>query len=100
MTHDAVPKKTYYLVFAALLVLTATTAAVAYVDLGPFNVYVALTIAFIKALLVILFFMHVKQSDRITKVVVGASLFWLTIMIAYSLTDYMSRGWLGIDRGW
>lgn len=98
--HHVVPKKTYYGVFAVLIVLTVTTAAVSFVDLGVFNVYVALTIAVIKALLVILYFMHVKQSPSLTKVYVGAGFFWLLILLTLTLSDYLSRGWLPIDRGW
>jgi cytochrome c oxidase subunit 4 len=100
MTHEITSIKTYFAVFIALLVLTVTTAVVAFVDLGPFNIVVALTIAFIKAVLVILYFMHVKQSSNVVKVTVGAGFFWLAIMITYSLSDYASRFWLPPDRGW
>ncbi len=98
--NHVVSAGTYFLVFATLLALTAATTAIAYVDLGRFNVYVALTIAIIKAVLVILFFMHVKQATRVTKVFVAAAFLWLAIMLTLTLTDYVSRGWLGPDRGW
>jgi cytochrome c oxidase subunit 4 len=100
MTHEITPVKTYVTVFIVLLILTATTAAVAYIDLGPFNIYVALTIGIIKAVLVILFFMHVKQSSKLMQVTVGAGFFWLGIMLALTLSDYLSRRWLPPDRGW
>jgi cytochrome c oxidase subunit 4 len=94
MNHEITPAKTYYLVFVTLLILTFTTARVAYIDLGPFNVYVAMTIAIIKALLVVLFFMHVKQSSHVVKVFVAAGFFWLAIMLSLTLADYLTRGWV------
>jgi cytochrome c oxidase subunit 4 len=94
MSQHVVPRKVYFAVFAALLVLTATTTAVSFVDLGPWNSVVALAIAFVKATLVVLFFMHVKYSPRLTQVVIAGGLFWLAIMIALTLSDFMTRGWL------
>ena len=96
MSEHVVPRKVYYAVFAALLVLTAVTTAVAFVDLGPWNTVVALGIAFLKATLVALFFMHVKYSPRLTQVVVAGGLFWLAILIVLTLSDFMSRGWLPV----
>lgn len=90
---------TYVFVWIALLVLTFATTAIAKIDMGPLNVYVALTIAVIKALLVILYFMHVKDSHGITRVYVGAGFFWLLILLTLTLTDYLSRGWLQV-QGW
>ena len=80
----------------ALLVLTAITTAVAFVDLGPWNTVVALGIAFLKATLVALFFMHVKYSPRLTQVVVAGGIFWLAILIVLTLSDFVSRGWLPV----
>ncbi|MGA2980969.1 MAG: cytochrome C oxidase subunit IV family protein [Terriglobales bacterium] len=78
----------------ALLVLTVTTAAVAFVNLGPFNPVVALLIATIKATLVVLFFMHVKgASEKLTGAVVVSGFFFLAILISLSLADYMTRSW-------
>ncbi len=94
-TH-VVPVRVYLRIFFALLVLTATTVAVAFVDLGPLNNVVALGIAVIKATLVILFFMHVKYSTRLTAIVVASGVFGLAIMIGLTLTDYATRGWLGV----
>jgi cytochrome c oxidase subunit IV len=77
-----------------LLVLTITTAAVAFVNLGPFNPVVALLIATIKATLVVLFFMHVKgASEKLTGAVVVSGFFFLAILISLSLADYMTRSW-------
>jgi cytochrome c oxidase subunit 4 len=96
MSQHVVPRKVYFAVFTALIVLTATTTAVAFSDLGPWNTVVALGIAFIKATLVALFFMHVKYSPRLTQITVAGGLFWLVILIALTLSDFMSRGWLRI----
>jgi cytochrome c oxidase subunit 4 len=86
------PKTTYYAIFSALMVLTAITVAVAFVNLGSFNFPVAIGIAITKATLVILFFMHAKYSSRLTKLFVGTAFFFLLIMLSLSLTDYLSRG--------
>ena len=94
MSQHIVPPRVYFAVFAALLVLTATTTAVSFLDLGPWNSVVALVIAFLKATLVVLFFMHVKYSPRLTQVVIAGGLFWLAIMIALTLSDFLTRGWL------
>src|SRR5689334_13280467 len=89
-------KKTYLFVFAALIALTVTTAAVAYVDLGPFSIVVALAIAFFKMMLVALFFMHIRYSTRLTKLVVSGGLLWLGILILLSMSDFATRGWLPV----
>ena len=84
--------RVYVLVFVALIALTATTTAVAFVDLGAtWNTSVALAIAIIKALLVILFFMHVLHSRPLTWVFVGAGFFWLAILFVLTLADYATR---------
>ncbi len=100
MKDHIVPVRTYVAIFLALIVLTWVTTAIAYIDLGPFNVYVALTIAVIKATLVVLFFMHVKYSERVTKIYVAAGFFWLIIMIGMTLVDYISRTWLPTNGAW
>jgi cytochrome c oxidase subunit 4 len=83
------------MIFAALLVLTLSTAGVAFVDLGgDLNTVVALAFAIVKALLVILFFMHVRYSSRLTWVFVGAGFFWMLILLTLTLTDPLTRGWL------
>jgi cytochrome c oxidase subunit IV len=88
--------KHYVATWAALLVLTVITVGVAYLDLGIANDLVALAIAVGKALLVILFFMHVKESSRLTKLTVVAGFFWLAILIGITLSDYLSRP--SVDR--
>ena len=98
MSEHVVPPKVYFKVFAALLVLTATTTAVSFLDLGPWNTVVALAIAFLKATLVVLFFMHVKYSPRLTQIVIAGGLFWLAILLALTLSDFLSRGWLPVYR--
>jgi cytochrome c oxidase subunit IV len=94
MADHIVPRKVYYAVFAALIVLTATTTAISFLDLGPWNTVVALGIAFLKATLVVLFFMHVKYSPRLTQITIAGGLFWLAILIALTLSDFVTRGWL------
>jgi cytochrome c oxidase subunit 4 len=87
-----VSRRTYALVFSTLLVLTALTTAIAFVDLGGgWNNVVALTIAVAKAALVILYFMHVRYSDKLTWVFVGAGFFWLLIMIGGIMDDVRTR---------
>jgi cytochrome c oxidase subunit 4 len=93
MSEPILSSKLYVGIWAALMVLTVITATVAFVDLGPFNTVVALVIATLKALLVVLFFMHVKYaSERLTKMVIVCSLFWLLILLFLSLADYHWRG--------
>jgi cytochrome c oxidase subunit 4 len=93
-----VSRKMYFGIFGGLMLLTALTVGAAFVDLGALNTPIALTIAVVKALLVILFFMHVWYGTRLTAVVVSAGFFWLGIMIVLTLSDYLSRGWLNIPR--
>lgn len=93
MSGHVSPKSVYYSIFAALLVLTAVTVAVAFVNLGPLNFPVAISIAILKATLVVLFFMHAKYSSRLTKLVIGGAFFFLLCLFALTMTDYLSRGW-------
>ena len=98
MSGHKIPKKTYYLVFAILMVLLALTVAVAYIDLGrTLNIIIAMTIATVKAVLVLLYFMHVRYSTKLTWIFVGAGFFWFLIMVGLTFSDYATRGWLG-DR--
>jgi cytochrome c oxidase subunit IV len=91
MAEHVTSRKIYFLVFAALMVLTVVTWLVAQVDLGWANDVVALTIAVVKALLVLLFFMHVRYSTRMTVLTAAAGFFWLAILIGITLVDYASR---------
>ena len=88
------PKSLYYGVFLALLVGTALTVAVAFLDLGAMNNVVMLTIACVKALLVILFFMHVRWATRLTWVVAASGFVWLLILFGITMSDYLTRGWV------
>jgi cytochrome c oxidase subunit IV len=88
-----VPVKVYIAVFVTLIILTVATATIAYVDLGVFNTIVALAIAVVKMMLVVLFFMHLKYSSGMTRIVIVAGLFWLAILVTLTLADELTRGW-------
>ncbi len=92
--------RTYLAVWIALLALTGLTVAISRVELGELNVVAAITIAVIKATLVTLFFMNVKRSSSLTKLFVGAGLFWLFILIGLILSDYHTRGWQVPGHWW
>jgi cytochrome c oxidase subunit IV len=85
------PKKNLFLVFGALLVLTLITAGVAFLNLGPLNTPVALAIAFTKAALVMIYFMHLRHSTFLARVFAGAGLIWLLHFIIFTLSDYLTR---------
>jgi cytochrome c oxidase subunit IV len=98
-----VPVRVYILVFLALLVGTGLTVFAATIDLGRFNIVLALFIACIKAALVVLFFMHVYYSSRLTKAIVISGLCTLLILFFFTLTDLLTRGavqgstdWVGV----
>jgi cytochrome c oxidase subunit 4 len=94
MSEHIMSSKFYYTIWITLLCLTGITAAVSFVDLGPFNAVVALVIATVKALLVVLFFMHVKYtSEKLTKIVIASAIFWLFLLLALSMADYATRHW-------
>src|SRR5579863_4157643 len=95
-----VPISTYLLVFLALMVGTALTTLVAYFDLGRWNTVVALAIAVTKMILVVLFFMHVKYSTGLTRIVILAGFFWLAIMVTLSCSDELTRHWEIVPQGW
>ncbi len=96
MSEHVVPVRTYVLVCIALLILTAITYAVAQINLGPWNTFVALAIAILKASLVILFFMHVRSSSRLTVIFVLAGVLWFGILLFGTLNDFVTRSWLNI----
>jgi cytochrome c oxidase subunit 4 len=93
MTEHIVPTRIYYTIFGILMLCTGLTVAIAFVDLGAMNIVAALTIAAFKATIVVLFFMHVKYSTRLTWAVVVGGIFWLGILLALTLADYLTRGW-------
>ena len=93
MASHILPTRVYYTIFAILLLCTYLTVQAAFLDLGAMNTVVALGIATFKATIVILFFMHVKYSTKLTWAVVIGSIFWLGILLALTMTDYLTRGW-------
>ena len=95
MSQHIVSAKVYFLIFAALMVLTATTVWVAFIDLGILNDVVAMAIACTKATLVILYFRHVRYSDKLTRVFVASGFVFLLILLGFVLSDVMTRAWVG-----
>jgi cytochrome c oxidase subunit 4 len=93
MAEHIVPTRVYYTIFVILMLCTLLTVWVAFLDLGTLNTVAALAIAVFKTTLVVLFFMHVKYSTRLTWVVVIGSVFWLGILLALTMGDYLTRGW-------
>jgi cytochrome c oxidase subunit IV len=100
MSHQIVPQKTYIMVFLSLIGLTILTTGVAFIDLGPFNTVVALAIAFCKMMLVIMFFMHLRQSSGLVRIVVLAGFFWLALLMALTTADYRTRTWTPVPAAW
>lgn len=95
-THHIASVRLYVTIFVALFVLTLLTVGVTYVDLGQFNLFVALAIAVFKASLVILYFMHVRWSPKLVQVTVFTSLLFVGILAAFTFADYLTRGLLGV----
>ena len=100
MTHQVLRLRTYVIVFVGLLALTGLTTLLAYLDLGRFNLIVALLIAAAKAFLVVLFFMHLVQTAHRTQFVAAAGIFWLALLIVLTLSDVLTRGWFDQPHGW
>ena len=94
MSEHIVPIRIYLIVFVVLMGLTAVTIFISYHDLGSLNNVVALTIAVTKATLVILYFMHIRYSPSLTKLVAAGSFLWLIILLSITMADYISRDWL------
>lgn len=84
----------YLTVAVTLLILTGVTYSVAAINLGPFNIVIALTIATCKATLVVLYFMHARYSPRRTQLVIISGIFWLAILLILTLSDYLTRSLL------
>lgn len=91
--HTVVPPKVYGIIFGCLLFFTALTVAASYLELGVFNAVVALGIAVIKGTLVVLFFMHIRYSSKLTKLTVAAGFFTFIVLMTMTMTDYISRAW-------
>lgn len=99
MSSHVLPLRVYYGVFFGLMGLTALTTWIAYLDLGAMNDVVALSIASVKAVFVLLYFMHVRYSGRLIWVFAAGGFFWLVIFFVLILSDYATRipvpGWDG-----
>jgi cytochrome c oxidase subunit 4 len=93
MSDYIVPKRVYYTIFGLLMLFTYITVQVAFIDLGALNTVVALAVAVFKATIVVLFFMHVKYSTRLTWAVVLGSVFWFGILMVLTFGDYLTRSW-------
>ncbi len=95
MSEHIVPRSVYITIFVTLMVGTAITVVAAFQDFpGPMNVIIAMTIAVVKATLVVLYFMHVRYSARLIWVIVASALFWMGILFALTFSDFWTRGWL------
>jgi len=92
------PVKVYWKTCAALMLLLALTWSVGYVDLGLFNLIVAMAISITKALVVALFFMHIKGSSRLLHLAATVGIIWLLIMLTLTLSDYFTRGWVPLNH--
>jgi cytochrome c oxidase subunit 4 len=101
MSEHIVSRTVYFVIFGALMVLTAITVFAAQFDFGneAVNTVIALAIAVTKAVLVVLYFMHVRYSSRLTGVVVVSGFLWLAMMILLTLSDYLTRGWSALPGG-
>lgn len=91
--EQAMTPRGYFMIYLVLLLLLALTVAVAYLHLGVWSVLLAVTIATVKALLVMLYFMHLRHSSRLIWLFAGLGFGWLGIMIVLTMSDYMSRSW-------
>ena len=100
MQGHVVDKKVYFLIFGSLVFLTALTTGVAYVNLGRWNTVVALIIACCKATLVVLFFMHLRWSTHLMRIVFVSALLWLVFLIALTMSDFLSRHWIPVPESW
>ncbi len=94
MSQHVISVRTNLIIFLALMVLLVLTIAIAFLDLGSLGLAIAMLIATIKALLIILYFMHVRFSSPLTWIFSSAAFFWLAIMFTLTLNDYLTRGWL------
>ena len=98
--NHILPLKVYFSVFALLMVFTGLTVWVAFFDLGFMNDIVAVTIASVKAVVVALFFMHLKYSAKVTWVAAAGGVIWLVVLIALAMSDYASRGFIPAPEAW
>jgi cytochrome c oxidase subunit 4 len=100
MPGHVVSKKLYFLVFAVLIFFTSLTTGVAFVNLGKWNTVVALAIAVSKASLVVLFFMHLRWSSGLVRMVLLAAFVWFAILVTLTLSDEFTRQWTPVPSSW
>lgn len=93
--HSSPAPRVYYIVYVALMIFLLLTVLAGRVHLGGWSLLIAMLIATIKAVLVLLYFMHLRYSSRLTWLFAGASLAWLFLIFLYTISDYLSRGWVG-----
>ncbi len=96
--HHIVPTRTYLVVYAALMVLLVLTVAAGYIDLGQFNLPLAMLIATVKAVLILLIFMHLRYSQGLVWAFSLAGFLWLAILFGLTFNDYLTRGWLEVPN--
>lgn len=96
MTHHIISVRTYFIVYVALMLLLVATVGAAGLPLGSLHLPVAMTIAVIKAVLIVLIFMHVYYSSSLVKISSVSSLLWVALLLSFLLADYFARGWLGV----
>jgi len=96
MNERTISRRTYALTYITLVVLTAATTAFSFVDLGPMNTILAVGFAVGKALLIVLFFMHLIASPNLTRVIAIGAIVWLLILMSLTLGDYITRGWVPV----
>jgi len=100
MAGHVITKKVYILVFVALIVMTGLTTGVAFVNLGKWNTIVALAIAVCKASLVALFFMHLRWSSGLVRMVLVSACMWFAILVTLTLCDELTRQWTPVPSSW
>lgn len=100
MSSHVVPKKFYFLIFAALIILTGLTTGVAFINLGKWNTVAALAIAVCKASLVALFFMHLRWSSGLLRLVLVSAFVWFAILVSLTLSDEFTRQWIPVPSAW
>ena len=98
--HSIPSVRTYVTIWAILTVMTFVTFYVAQIELGAWNIVIALLIAFFKMMLVVLFFMNVKAESPLTKLFAGAGFFWMVLLLGQTMLDYISRNWMPGGKFW
>ena len=98
--HSAPSVRTLVLVWLTLTIMTIVTFEVSKIEMGEWNIVVALLIAFFKMMLVILIFMNVKAESPLTKLFVGAGFFWMVLLLGQVAIDYISRAWMPEGKMW